>query len=57
MIGWIITAAVVAVVAALVWWSSGRARPFGNRRDVYDDVQATEARAASRGRPGGGPLG
>ncbi|MFL5337163.1 MAG: hypothetical protein ACJ8H8_29290 [Geminicoccaceae bacterium] len=29
---WLIVAAVVVVLTALAWWSSGRSKPMGRRR-------------------------
>jgi Flp pilus assembly protein TadB len=41
---WIVTAVVLVVLAALAWWSSGRAKP---RQDIQRgvDVANTETRA------------
>ena len=41
---WIVTAAVLVVLAALVWWSSGRAKPYVDiQRGV--DAANTQSRA------------
>lgn len=40
---WVIVAAVVAVLVALAWWSSGRARP-NTRPNVHGGVRDHQAR-------------
>jgi len=53
---WVITAVIVVVLAALAWWSSGRAKP--GRRDPKQQFSPTEADHVVRhqgGRLGNGP--
>ena len=49
---WIIAALVVVLFAAFAWWSSGRARPTGNRHD--HQWSSTEADHVARSQGGGG---
>lgn len=32
---WLIAIPVIIAIAALVWWSSGRAKPLGSPRDPF----------------------
>ena len=41
---WIVTAAVLVVVAALVWWTSGRAKPYVDIQRGIDGANS-ESRA------------
>lgn len=41
---WIVTVAVLVVLAALVWWTSGRAKPFVDIQRRIDGAN-TESRA------------
>ena len=43
---WLIAVPVVVVLAALAWWSSGRARPDRRRRSIETDVAIQEGRAS-----------
>ena len=49
---WVIAALVVVLFAAFAWWSSGRAKPTGNRQD--HEWSSTEADHVARSQGGGG---
>ena len=46
---WIISAIVVVVLAALVWWVSGRSRPDLRRRSINEQIGMYQGRAGMHG--------
>ena len=57
MLGWGIAAAVVVVLVALAWWSSGRSRPLGRRPDMSATEKDYLSRGMGRGNNAGGGYG
>jgi hypothetical protein len=65
MMFWIISAAVVIVLAALAWWSSGRKRAGLDAQTIHTRIgkgQGDDTRRAGKGTgtnfmPGSGPFG
>jgi hypothetical protein len=51
---WGIAAAVVAALWALAWWSSGRSRGLGRRRDMSETEKDYLSRGMGRGFNSGG---
>jgi hypothetical protein len=47
--GWLIAAVVVVALSALVWWSSGRAKPDLRRRSIETDIGINQGRAGMQG--------
>jgi len=45
---WLIVAAIVIVLFAVAWWSSGRARPMGSRRQMSDTEKSAHQGYAQR---------
>jgi len=54
---WIVAAAVAAVLFALAWWSSGRARPGGIEHHQPSTHELCQAIRDNRSPDGGGGLG
>ena len=54
---WILAAAVAAVLFALAWWSSGRARPGGIEHHQPSTHELYQAIRDNRPPDGGGGLG
>jgi hypothetical protein len=53
--GWFVALGVVVLLAALAWWSSGRAQPVGRRSGGPDDDRAVgQARSEVNLRDRGG---
>lgn len=47
---WIITGAVVAVLALVAWWTSGRSRALTRRTERVESLNDSYARAIVQGR-------
>lgn len=45
---WLIAIPVLVIVAALVWWSSGRAKPLGTRQDPHANPEVAKAIAKAQ---------
>lgn len=54
---WLVTAAVAAVLFALAWWSSGRAKPGGVEHHQPTTQELYQAIRDHRPSDGGGSLG
>jgi hypothetical protein len=44
---WLVAIPVVAVLAVLVWWSSGRAKPDLRRRSIQSEISMREGSAGT----------
>ena len=47
--GWLVVAAVVVALGALVWWSSRRSRPDLRRRSIDTEIGINQGRAGMHG--------
>jgi hypothetical protein len=45
--GWLIAGVVIVVLAALIWWSSGRAKPDRRARSIQSEIDTQEGRTGS----------
>jgi hypothetical protein len=57
MMFWLLAAAVVVVLFALAWWSSGRSKPMGKRRKPGTIDTEQEAMAQMQQHRMGPPMG